>query len=122
MKRDLTIGALLAAVWLAIMLGATFAVEKIGAVVAYAPVAAWCALLIVAIAIRPSWKAVSVFLGILLFVLIADAGLGWNRVYHDPPSLYSFGIAELVGLFMALWLTPFLASALIQVLRRRFAR
>jgi hypothetical protein len=121
-KRDLIIGALLAAVWLAITLAASFAGGEMGAVSGYGPVAAWCVLLVVAIVIRPSWRAVGTFLGILAVVLIADAALSWNRIYHDPPSLYSLGIVELVGLFLAFWVTPFLVNALIQALRRRFAR
>jgi hypothetical protein len=87
----------------------------------YGLLCAWWVTLYVALLLGTTWRALPVFLGLMVLVLVAYAIKGSNFLYHDAPPISSAAFAVLVAGLLLLWASPVVVNYVLTRVRDRFA-
>jgi hypothetical protein len=106
-SRPAILGAIHAVIWVATLIVVTRVFGGSGSRAAYALLCAWWLTLYVALLIGTPWRAVPVYLAVMLVAFVVDAAMGSNALYHDPPPVATLSFVTVAALQVALWVSPF---------------
>lgn len=106
-SRPAILGAIHAVIWVATLIVVNRVFGGSGSRAAYGLLCAWWLTLYVALLIGTPWRAVPVYLTVMLVALVVDAAIGSNALYHDPPPVVTLSFVTVAALQVVLWASPF---------------
>jgi hypothetical protein len=85
----------------------------------YGLLCAWWVTLYVALLLRTTWRALPVFLGLMLVALLVDAARSTGFLYHDAPSIGTTSFLVVVVGLLLLWASPIVVNEIATRVRDR---
>jgi hypothetical protein len=113
------LGVVHAILWIATLVAVDLIFSGSPSRAGYGLLCSWWVTLYVALFLHTTWRALSVFLGIMVFALVVDAAKGTGFLYHDAPPIGTANFLVLVAGLLLLWASPIVVNEIATRLRDR---
>ena len=115
------LGTVHAALWIATLFAIELIFNASPSRAGYGLLSAWWVTLYVALLLRTTWRALPVFLGLMVFALIIDDLAGTGFMYHDAPPIGTGTFLLVLAGSLLMWASPMAVNEMAIRVRDRFA-
>jgi hypothetical protein len=115
------LGAVHAILWVAVLAFVEVTFSESPSRAAYGLLCSWWITLYLASLLRTTWRALPVFLGILVIALVIDVIKGTSFLYHDAPPIGSARFCVVLAGLLLMWASPIVINQIASNVRDRLA-